>query len=181
MSVKLSTAANAAALALCGAMLVLGASAVVLRLDRPKQLAVENVEDRPAAPYPPGSQLPVRRAVTGDVRRTVILVLGTECHFCTASIPFYKRLMGLAEVDGTRGRVVIVSVSKVDDMVTYLSAHSLKYHSVIGLRESDLRKIRITPSVVVVDADGTVKGSWAGVLTPQSEEAVMASLRDGSS
>lgn len=97
--------------------------------------------------------------------RTLLLVLSNECHFCTESAPFYQQIMR------QRGRAKVIAVlpQDVNSTQSYLRDHGI---FVDDVKQAPLDSIGIrgTPTIVLVDSGGVVKGVWVGKL-PQNEEA----------
>ena len=107
---------------------------------------------------------------------TVLLALSKDCHFCTESAPFYRKL-----VDETAGRsdvriVAIFPREGVSDGNAYLNELGL---SVAETRHAPLETIgaRGTPTLVLVDKGGKVVQSWTGRLTSEKELELLSRLK----
>lgn len=106
-------------------------------------------------------------------RGTLVLVLGTGCHFCTESADFYRRLATAPP----RADVHLTAVfpQTVEAGREYLT--QLK----VGL--GDVRQVplfqlgvRGTPTLLWVDAKGVLRGKWVGKLPADKEEEVMETV-----
>src|SRR5262249_9646858 len=66
----------------------------------------------PPAPYAVGGEAPVLEGVNyGQSSRTVVVFVNSGCHYCTASMPFYKTLIEQHKKAAARG-VSLVAVSR---------------------------------------------------------------------
>lgn len=134
----------------------------------------------------PGDQAAARQSVkVGDrvnlpdfnwaqSERTLLLVLSTNCHFCTESAPFYQRL---AQEKTRRGGTRLVAVLPQDD------AESRKYLSDNGVSVDEIRRaspgevqVGGTPTLILADQTGAVIASWIGKLPPDKEAEVLSRL-----
>ena len=111
----------------------------------------------------------------GRNQRTLLLVLATNCHFCSESAPFYQRL---AQTVGGRSDLHLIAVlpQGVSEGQQYLSR--------LGVPISDIRQaepsafgVRGTPTLLLVDGAGTVTQMWVGKLRPEQEAEVLERLQ----
>lgn len=106
-------------------------------------------------------------------KRTLVLALSTQCHFCTESAPFFRRIQKEASND-----VKLVAV------LPQAVAESQKYLDGEGVRVDDIKQaqlgaigVRATPTLLLVDGTGKVENTWHGKLGPDQEAAVLAILK----
>jgi thioredoxin-related protein len=134
----------------------------------------------PASPKPevveemrikPGMKLSLAGVEWEQSDQTLLLVLSTNCHFCTDSAPFYQRL---TQPPSVRGKVRIVAVlpQSTDEALKYLNDH--------GIAVDDIRQAApvavhasATPTLILVDRTGSVIESWVGKLSAEKEAEVM--------
>jgi hypothetical protein len=106
--------------------------------------------------------------------RTLLLVLSTNCRYCTESAPFYQRL---AQEKTKRGGTRLVAVLPQDDAASrkYLSDHGV---SVDEIRRAALGDIPVggTPTLILADQTGAVITSWIGKLESDKEAEVLSRL-----
>ncbi len=107
-------------------------------------------------------------------RQTLILAISNNCHFCSESAPFYKKL---AQNKGDTHLVAVLPQS-VEEGRKYLERLGV---SVDEVRQLSLDQIGVngTPSLLLVDASGVVKNFWVGRLAPDQEATVMDALWKG--
>lgn len=123
----------------------------------------------------PGSTLPTLPGVSYGKRPfTLILFQRSTCQFCTQSMPLYATLAQMID----RNRIQFVSASAEDRAVSerYLQQYNVSPDVVVQLNPSVAYPIEGTPTVVLVDKDGTVRDSWVGLLDSQGEKDVKHAL-----
>lgn len=106
--------------------------------------------------------------------QTLLLVLSSDCRYCTESAPFYQRLT--RETAGRDGvRLVAVFPQEV--------AEGRKYLENLGVNVNDIRQAAPsstgaggTPTLILVDAQGVVKNSWIGKLSAPEESEILNQL-----
>lgn len=105
-------------------------------------------------------------------KQTLVMVLSNQCHFCTESAPFYRKLTEIK--NGTR--LIAILPQDRDSARAYLERLGV---SVDEMLQSDLSNmgVRGTPTLVLVKNDGVVRDTWLGKLSPQDEEKLIGLLR----
>lgn len=166
ISKKIEVAANVAILAVA---LLLGVVLV-------KRYLLPSAPPEPprAEQLKPGTKLALADVNWAQNKKTLVMVLSTNCHFCTESAPFYQRLA--REKSGREDvRLLAVLPQSVEESQKYLSAN--------GVSVSDVRQanpgavgVRGTPTLIIVDSSGAVVDSWVGKLPPEKEEEVLSRL-----
>lgn len=106
--------------------------------------------------------------------RTLLLVTASTCGYCTASMPFYRRLEPAAVAAGVE--MVALTAEDVTVNAGYLREHALSA-SVVRLTDNALR-VRGTPTLLLVNANGQLLGQWVGKLSARDETAVMTALME---
>jgi len=108
--------------------------------------------------------------------QTLVLVLSADCKYCTASAPFYRRLVsrGGPEAQGTRLLAIFPRATK----------ESREYLASLEVNIDDLQQAvpasvgaKGTPTLILVNASGVVIQSWEGLLPPHAEGEVLASIK----
>ena len=106
--------------------------------------------------------------------QTLLLVLSSDCRYCTESAPFYQRL-----TRETAGRpdvhLIALFPQEVDE--------GRKYLTNLGVSIDEIRQAAPgstgaggTPTLILVDAQGVVKNSWVGKLSAPEESEVLNQL-----
>lgn len=130
-----------------------------------KSQAVEGAQIKP------GMKLSLPGVDWGRSTKTLLLVLSTNCHFCTESAPFYQRLAQEKAKHGDTSLIAVMPQS-VSEAQKYLSDHGI---SVDQIRQatSGAPYARATPTLIMVDRTGSVIESWVGKLPPDKEVEVL--------
>lgn len=104
---------------------------------------------------------------------TLVFALSTGCHFCSESAPFYQILQQRKPKDV---RFVAVFPQTIDQSDEYLRKLGLAMGDVV---QSPLASVGVsgTPTIVFVDAQGTVQGVWVGKLSEDQSARVLAKLQ----
>jgi thiol-disulfide isomerase/thioredoxin len=104
--------------------------------------------------------------------RTVVLALSTTCHFCSESAPFYRKL----EHQKPNGvRLVAVFAQPVEDSRDYLNKLGISLSDVV---QSSLGSVGVsgTPTLLLIDNEGSVTDSWVGKLSDNEAAKVFAQI-----
>jgi thioredoxin-related protein len=154
---------------------LLVAVAVTLALRAPTQSRTTS-EGHPKA----GTTMTVPGVDWAKNHRTVLLFLSSECAFCERSSTFHSALA--KNISGTVHAISLFPPSTDTDKSArrYLEVHSI---AISDVRVMSMRNFDVpgTPSIALVDDEGTVVHSWNGVLDPDAERSVMSLLADHTS
>lgn len=165
---KLETAANVATVLAAATMLtVVGWSQYRKAVPPPTPKATT---------YAPGEQIdgvPLK-AFTGP-EATVVLAISSKCAYCTASMPFYRSLAKAAGESRRPLRVIAVSRESSSTLDAYVKENSLPVWASYS-EPRGFRKIRATPTLLLVDPTGVVKQAWVGQLSESEKAEVLKRL-----
>jgi hypothetical protein len=125
----------------------------------------------------PGMKLSLPGADWSRSDKTLVMVLSTQCHFCTDSAPFYQRL---AQEQSRRGgaRLVAVMPQSVGEAQKYLGDHGVTVDEVLQATP-DVLGASGTPTLIMLDSAGSVVDAWVGKLPPEKESEVIDRLLAG--
>lgn len=104
---------------------------------------------------------------------TIVLALSTTCHFCSESAPFYRDLV--KQKPGNVGLIAVLP-QPLDDSRNYLNKLRLNPTDVIQNSASSIG-LTGTPTLLLVDNNGTIIGSWVGKLSNTQTEEVIERIR----
>jgi hypothetical protein len=105
--------------------------------------------------------------------RTLVFVLSTKCHFCEESAKFHREL---ARYCGDRGiSTLAVFPESTMEVVSYLKKNNINVDAVRQKSIIDL-PVAGTPTLLLVGADGKVRETWIGELTPLDQKSVYTHL-----
>jgi len=108
---------------------------------------------------------------------TMLLVTRSSCHFCSASMPFYRRMAEAALQSGVR--LVGATSEELDANRSYLSSNHIPTESVVSIEGNQI-KASATPTLILVRRNGRVVNSWVGQLKEAREEEVLKTIEGGS-
>jgi hypothetical protein len=149
------------------ATLVLAVSAVWMIVNN--SIGASGKQQAPPA-YVVGDTVPAIDGVDfSEAAKTLLVVMKSDCPYCTASSDFYRRL--LTEQRERNAPVKIVFIAPADDsrFDVYLGENQLPTSSVARCTAGQL-KIRGTPTLLLVDKKQRVEGKWDGKLPTRTEE-----------
>jgi peroxiredoxin len=134
--------------------------------------------NRPAVPtqtpnYKAGDRVDPVALGTDKARLTLVMATASTCRYCTQSLDFYSKLTKKAGELGVR--VVGVTSEDIATNAKYLSDAKVSVAEVVGSADTKLR-IRGTPTLLLLRANGEVVQAWHGKLTPESEAQVVGTL-----
>lgn len=120
----------------------------------------------------PGMKLLLSGVDWSKSDKTLLMVLSTNCHFCTDSAPFYQQI---AQQKTGRGDVRLITIlpQNVSESQQYLSAHGIAVDE-IRQPTRDAVYAKATPTLIIVDRTGSVIQSWVGKLPAEKEAEVMS-------
>jgi len=143
---------------------------------------------RADSPRPPGGPEPGTRLAApaghdwASHSRTFVLALRTDCSYCEESMPFYRRLVDTVAAHPSYG-LIAAFPNPQPEVEQSLARHRLQIPIVAGASLGSLG-VSATPTVLLVNSDGTVLRVWLGRLAPEHEqellEAIKPSLTTGS-
>jgi len=113
---------------------------------------------RPASPITRGSRVSLPAIDWAQPNPTLILALSKDCHYCSASAPFYSLLLQIARGRGVR--LIVLSPQPVPDVKGWLDS---LYVYPAEIRRSKLRPIGITatPTLLLANEVGVVTDVWS--------------------
>ena len=127
-------------------------------------LIVRKIESIPraVAPPEPGERIKGSSALAfQSSRKTILLLTASTCHFCSESMPFYRRVSSAVRPHGTR--MIGLSWEPVERNAAYLSSHGVEVDGVISAAQTSLT-VHATPTLLLVDHEGRVLKVWSGRL-----------------
>jgi hypothetical protein len=109
-----------------------------------------------------------------DARYTVITVIRSTCRFCTDSMPFYRRLAARRSADV---RFVVACVEPLAACTEYLNANGVVADQIVDIAgDASSFGITATPTILVVDRQRQVAGTWRGLQQAKGENEIYALL-----
>ncbi len=123
-----------------------------------------------------GDQLPGLPAYKWNAHeRTLVLALRSGCHFCEASMPFYRKLAQLEQSNQLGAHLVAVLPDNPAVVHQLVETQQLTLE-VLPLFELGQVKVQATPTLMLVDEQGRVSKVWMGQLPAAEEAEVIAAI-----
>lgn len=123
-----------------------------------------------------GAPMPAIAGVDFEEKeKTLILALNVNCGFCEKSLPFYERLLKNEQRKGYRTQIVAVFPNQEAEVADYVIYHHFR---VKAIPQFDFSTISVegTPTLLLVNDEGTLVNVWAGQLSAQSEGEVLRAV-----
>lgn len=130
----------------------------------------------PLAEYRTGEKLPgSSRLDLSRADHTLLLFVRSTCAYCTASMPFYRKLTDARSKSGVSLNLTVVSSEPQEVLESYIKQYGVAADASVSLPDPELRqyKVRGTPTLVLADRDGVVRKVWVGQLREQAEREVL--------
>lgn len=113
----------------------------------------------------------------------VIVFVSSTCEYCERSVPFYRDLTASLHQEGKSMLVALVGQQPINSVATdsltaeeYVKSRGLIGAIPVRVAPRDGISARGTPTLLTYDAQGVVTGSWIGLLNPQRQRQLLASL-----
>lgn len=103
-------------------------------------------------------------------RKSLVMVLSTQCHFCTESAPSYRTLISKLQAKGIQ--VVAIFPQPTQEGEAYFKQLQVPLPDIHQVSLASLG-VTGTPTLLVVDAKGTVVDGLVGQLTPGREPGIL--------
>ena len=132
---------------------------------------------RSADPGIPDSEADIRKLGLGTAS-TVVIALTSDCASCAESMDAYKRLMALRVMDGHDRRLIVVSMDGVGPVSDFIGRYGFNPHKLTSgpYKFKEIAGVSEPGTILVLDADGTVRGKWVGRVTALKEEEIIKAL-----
>jgi peroxiredoxin len=102
---------------------------------------------------------------------TLVLYAKSTCPYCSESMPFYRQLLDLPAAKTNQARLVVASAEPAVTVRAYLQEYGVKPDKIATSAAT-----RPTPTLVLVDRKGTIRGMWIGKQKPEAERDVVSRL-----
>jgi hypothetical protein len=130
---------------------------------------------RSAGPRAPaaGAKISLPDIEWADYPKNLLLVISTQCRFCSDSAPFYRRLMNEAGLRKDT-RVIALLPQEAAESRRYLTELNVPVAEVLPL--SDSLDVTGSPTLILVDGHGVVRDTWLGQLDSDKESELLKRL-----
>jgi hypothetical protein len=108
--------------------------------------------------------------------KTLVLGIRTGCHFCSNSLPFYKRLSDLEKANSLGAHLLAVMPDDRNASDNFFRAKAVQVERIAGQPLNEIH-VTSTPTILLVDSAGKIANAWVGELPANEEDALIASLK----
>lgn len=123
-----------------------------------------------------GRQLDIPGAKWSKTHVNVVVFLSTKCHFCEASMPFYRHLISERNVENSFINMVAISREPSKTVQDHLLAENVRFDQVYQLQKSNTW-LRATPTFLLVDGSGVIKQALIGELNSSRQQEIFNLIR----
>jgi hypothetical protein len=109
--------------------------------------------------------------------RTLVLALRNGCHYCEDSMPFYRKLVGLAQSRQTNVNLLAVFPDDAQIASQEIKSEGLSMDVSSGVPLAGL-DVSGTPTLILADNGGRVLKDWVGELSASQEDQVLEAIKN---
>ena len=102
---------------------------------------------------------------------TLVLYVRSSCKYCTASMPFYRRLNELRSKGGVR--LVAVSPEPANVADAYLRRNGVAIDQIVSYSG----RVHATPTLIEVNQGGEVTNVWVGQQTEEQQRKITNAVK----
>jgi hypothetical protein len=138
----------------------------------PRVSGAVGIQPKPQVAYETGTAIDTPPEWYQGAPYTLLVFARASCTACQSAGPFFKRL--IHDIGSTIRVVLVTSAGEADQ--------DAEYARDLGLAAQSIRtatrglKVRVTPTLVLVDRQGTVVETWEGVGPPDKQTQIADSL-----
>ena len=138
----------------------------------PRISGAVGIQPKPQLAYESGMAIDTPAEWYQGAPYTLLLFARASCAACQSAEPFFKRL--IHDIGSTVRVVLVTSAGEADE--------DARYARQLGLATQSIRtavpglKVRVTPTLVLVDRQGTIMDTWEGVGPPEKQSQISVSL-----
>jgi hypothetical protein len=108
---------------------------------------------------------------------SVLLQISSTCHFCNESMPFYRQLVAARQAGAAKVPVIVASADAVPVIQKHLADEQVTVDRVLHSRLQEFGMG--TPTVYIVDSNGTVQRVFIGKLDSSGEKELLSIVERG--
>lgn len=126
--------------------------------------------------HSPSETLSLRGVDFSASRKTLLLFLQQDCPSCIESLPFYRRLLnGFREPSEVQ--FVLITPKQPQVAENFFKNEGLSFRTVLQGENGPLG-VKLSPTLILTDSNGRVRGSWIGELQSEQENQIRTMLDD---
>lgn len=121
-----------------------------------------------------GSKINLSQIDWSENGNTLLLVLSTDCRFCTESVPFYKKLV--QELQNSKVNLAAVFPQDASTSKNYLEQNQVIINDVYQTNPTEIG-VHGTPTILLINDNGEVINTWFGKLVEDQEKQILEKIR----
>lgn len=106
--------------------------------------------------------------------KTLLLFLQQDCKVCIESVAFYRRITDNFPDPGNV-QLILITPNEPKTAGKFFRNEGLPVATVLQ-GERGLLGVKLSPTLILADSTGIVRGSWIGQLSPEREAEVLTML-----
>lgn len=123
-----------------------------------------------------GAQLPSLPGIDfSKSQRTLLVALDPNCNSCSESLPLLQSLVNKLHLSNSNARMITLFQGVDEQTKRYAEASRLNVESIFGV-DFNLLELSALPSVILVDAAGTILDFWIGKPSGDTAEQMFKYL-----
>ena len=148
----------------------------VVYIGWPRVTSALGMKPAPARPAPPayvaGQQIDVPPAWYAGAPQTLIVFARASCTACERAQPFLKTLVG--RMQGRGGAMMAHPAGSEQD--------DLKFARSLGVADDRVQivpaglRVKATPTIVLVNAQGVIVNAWEGAAKPEVQDEMLKTI-----
>ena len=107
-------------------------------------------------------------------KKTLLLFLQQDCNVCIESLPFYRKLIDTFQ-EPTDVQLILITPNRPEMAGEFFKNAGLSFRTVLQ-GDRGLLGVKLSPTLILADSDGNVRGSWIGKLQPERETEIWTML-----
>lgn len=123
---------------------------------------------------PKGQTISLQGVDFSRSRKTMLLFLQQDCQSCIVSLPFYRRLVDRFR-EPADVQFVLITPRPPQVAATFFKNEGLDFRTILQ-GEKGLLGVKLSPTLIMADSNGIVRGSWIGELQPERENEIWTML-----
>ena len=109
-------------------------------------------------------------------RKTLVLFLQQDCESCTKSLPFYRKLLD-SFPEPSNVQFVLITPNQPQVAGNFYKNEGLSFSTILR-GEKGLLGVALSPTLLLVESNGIVRGSWIGELQADGENQIFTMLKN---
>lgn len=126
-----------------------------------------------------GKKLDIPGVTWSASQISAVVFLSTECRYCEASMPFYRRLVSEhRQTASSRVSLLAISFEPSESVNSHLTSEQVQFDHVYQIAQPN-RLLPGTPTFLIVDKNGIIQRAAFGELPTSKEDEMLQIVKTG--